>query len=83
MLNDLVREKREKREKATYRVNGVYRVGVKGMAEPSRPLITIELRPEPDCTNYILAIRRLLKLALRTCRLRCVKVDLQSSRDIG
>lgn len=38
-----------------------------------RPTYRLVLRPEPDVAEPDRALRQLLKLALRTCRLRCIE----------
>jgi hypothetical protein len=40
-----------------------------------RPTYIIHLRPEPDCTDPIKALRECLKRALRSWGLKCVKLD--------
>ena len=47
-----------------------------GSDRPStaRPIYVVRLRPEPSCANPTLALRGLLKVALRRHQLRCVSV---------
>jgi hypothetical protein len=54
--------------------------GVAADRRLKRPVYTIQLRPEPSCANPILALRGLLKVALRAYRLRCVSVTEANGR---
>jgi hypothetical protein len=42
---------------------------------PHRPIFTITLRPEKSCSDPVKALRRLLKIALRTFGLKCISVE--------
>jgi hypothetical protein len=45
------------------------------MSEIERPTFIVTLRAEPDCTNPIHALQKLLKRALRDWKLRCVTLS--------
>jgi hypothetical protein len=42
-----------------------------------RPVYTVELKPEPNCTNPNYALRRALKALLRHHRLRCTSCSVE------
>jgi hypothetical protein len=44
-----------------------------------RPTFVVYLRPEPDCSDPIKALRELLKRALRSWGLRCVYLSQNSA----
>jgi hypothetical protein len=43
--------------------------------EKTRPVFVLTLRAEPQCPDVHRALKRLLKLALRKCHLRCVSIE--------
>ena len=49
------------------------------MTKTDRPTFIVHLRPEPDCTNPIGALRELLKRALRSWGLRCTYLAEENS----
>jgi hypothetical protein len=53
--------------------------------QTERPTFIVHLRPEPDCTDPIKALRELLKRALRNWGLRCVtlsEIDTKNSTPV-
>jgi hypothetical protein len=48
------------------------------MTSESRPTFVLRLRPEHG-VDAVLALRRLLKFALRACRLRAISVEEEQS----
>ena len=48
-----------------------------------RPTYIIHLQPTPTCEEPIKALRRLLKLALRSLGLRCTHARKSTPREIG
>ena len=51
------------------------RPGCNAGRSPERDAFLIVLRPERDCGDQNRALRRLLKFALRSLRLRCVGIE--------
>jgi hypothetical protein len=44
-------------------------------ANKPRPIYVLRLQPEKGCTDPPKALRRLLKIALRRCNLRCLSAE--------